>query len=84
MAQSPTTKSKRVLQSHKKAGHVYSFRTKLLWVALLYFAEGFPFGLLFDAFPVYFRLHGMSLTEIGLLSVAGLPWTLKFLWAPSG
>ena len=57
-------------------------RTKLLWVALLYFAEGFPFGLLFDAFPVYFRLHGMSLTEIGLLSVVGLPWTLKFLWAP--
>ena len=82
MAQSPTTKSKRILQSHKKSGHVYSFRTKLLWVALLYFAEGFPFGLLFGAFPVYFRLHGMSLTEIGLLSVVGLPWTLKFLWAP--
>ena len=59
-----------------------STRTKLLWVALLYFAEGFPFGLLFDAFPVYFRIHGMSLTEIGLLSVVGLPWTLKFLWAP--
>ncbi len=57
-------------------------RTKLLWVALLYFAEGFPFGLLFDAFPVYFRIHGMSLTEIGLLSVVGLAWTLKFLWAP--
>ena len=51
-------------------------------MALLYFAEGFPFGLLFDAFPVYFRIHGMSLTEIGLLSVVGLPWTLKFLWAP--
>ena len=53
-----------------------------MWVALLYFAEGLPFGLLFDAFPVYFRLHGMSLTDIGLLSVVGLPWTLKFLWAP--
>ncbi len=59
-----------------------STRTKLLWVALLYFAEGFPFGLLFDAFPVYFRIHGMSLAEIGLLSVVGLPWALKFLWAP--
>ena len=59
-----------------------STRTKLRWVALLYFSEGFPFGLLFDAFPVYFRTHGMSLTEIGLLSVVGLPWTLKFLWAP--
>ncbi len=57
-------------------------RTKLFWVAILYFAEGFPFGLLFDAFPVYFRTQNVSLTDIGLLSLAGLPWTLKFLWAP--
>ena len=60
-----------------------STRTKLTWVAILYFAEGFPFGLLFDAFPVYFRTHGVSLTDIGLISLAGLPWTLKFLWAPA-
>jgi MFS transporter, PAT family, beta-lactamase induction signal transducer AmpG len=52
-------------------------------VAILYFAEGFPFGLLFDAFPVYFRTHGVSLADIGLISLAGLPWTLKFLWAPA-
>ncbi len=58
-------------------------RTKLLWVAILYFIEGFPFGLLFDAFPVYFRSHGVSLTDIGLISLAGLPWTFKFLWAPA-
>lgn len=57
-------------------------RTKLFWVAVLYFAEGFPFGLLFDLYPVYFRSHGISLTEIGLLGLVGLPWTLKFLWAP--
>ena len=62
--------------------HTLTTRAKLNWVALLYFAEGFPFGLLFDAFPVYFRTHGISLTEIGLLSLVGLPWTLKFLWAP--
>lgn len=60
-----------------------SARAKLTWVAILYFAEGFPFGLLFDAFPVYFRTHGVSLADIGLISLAGLPWTLKFLWAPA-
>lgn len=60
-----------------------TIRTKLLWVAALYFAEGFPFGLLVDAFPVYFRLHGISLTEIGLLSVIGLAWTFKWIWAPA-
>lgn len=58
-------------------------RSKLFWVSVLYFAEGFPFGLLIDAFPVYFRLHGVSLVQIGLLSAAGLAWTLKWLWAPA-
>ncbi|MBI3798399.1 MAG: hypothetical protein HY268_15730, partial [Deltaproteobacteria bacterium] len=47
-------------------GEPLSTRTKLTWVAILYFAEGFPFGLLFDAFPVYFRTHGVSLADIGL------------------
>lgn len=60
-----------------------STRTKLLWVAILYFAEGLPFGLLFEAFSVFFRTHGVSLEAIGLISLAGLPWTLKFLWAPA-
>ena len=58
-------------------------RQKLLWIAALYFAEGFPFGLVVDVVPVYFRLQGVSLTDIGLLGLAGLPWTLKFLWAPA-
>lgn len=58
-------------------------RRKLAWVAILYFAEGFPFGLILDTFPVYLRFHGVSLTSIGLLSLVGLPWTLKFLWAPT-
>jgi len=59
-----------------------SLRRKLWWVALLYFTEGFPFGIVIDALPVYFRLHGVSLAEIGLLSLLGTPWTLKFLWSP--
>lgn len=58
-------------------------RTKLTWVAILYFAEGFPFGILNDALPIFFRIHGIRLADIGLLSLVGLPWTLKFLWAPA-
>ncbi len=57
-------------------------RKKLTWVAILYVAEGFPFGLVVDNLPVYFRAHGVSLTEIGLMSILGLPWTLKVFWAP--
>ena len=58
-------------------------RTKLYWVTALYFAEGFPFGIVYDALPVFFRIHGISLAEIGALSLRGLPWALKFLWAPA-
>jgi len=58
-------------------------RAKLFWVAVLYFAEGFPFGIVNDALPVFFRIHGIRLADIGLLSLVGLPWTLKFLWAPA-
>ena len=58
-------------------------KQKLSWVAILYFAEGFPFGVLNDALPVYLRFHGVRLADIGLLSLIGLAWTLKFLWAPA-
>ena len=59
-----------------------SLRTKLLWVAAFYFASGFPFGIATELLPVYYRQRGVSLTDIGLLSVVALPWTFKFLWAP--
>lgn len=58
-------------------------RHKLFWVAVLYFGEGFPYGVIVDTVPVYLRLQGVSLADIGLLGLVGLPWTLKFLWAPA-
>jgi PAT family beta-lactamase induction signal transducer AmpG len=56
---------------------------KLFWVGLLYFAEGFPLGVFYEIFPVYFRQQGVELRQIGALSLLGLAWTLKFLWAPA-
>jgi PAT family beta-lactamase induction signal transducer AmpG len=56
--------------------------SKLYWVSLLYFAQGLPLGAFYDLFPVYFRQHGVELSKIGMLSLLGLAWTLKFLWAP--
>src|SRR5688500_18085634 len=60
-----------------------AYKRKLLWVALLYFSEGLPLGVFYDIFPVYFRQQGVSLADIGLLSLLGLAWTIKFLWAPA-
>ncbi|WP_092484948.1 MFS transporter [Candidatus Ichthyocystis hellenicum] len=54
----------------------------LSWVGILYFAEGLPFGLFFDLFPLWFRSLHLSLERIGTLSLLGLAWSLKFLWAP--
>ena len=52
------------------------------WVTILYLAQGFPSGVFRKVWPIYFRDHGVSLTQIGLISLLGLPYTLKPLWAP--
>lgn len=58
-------------------------RTKLTWIGILYFAEGFPLGAFYDLFPVYFRQQGVDLAEIGALSLLSAAWSLKFVWAPA-
>lgn len=58
-------------------------KNKLFWVGILYFAEGFPLGVFYDIFPVHFRQQGVDLWQIGFMSLLGLAWTLKFLWAPA-
>lgn len=57
-------------------------RRKLAWVSLLYFAQGFPFGIAVDNLPVYFAKHGVSLEQLGLMTLLGVPWTAKVLWSP--
>jgi PAT family beta-lactamase induction signal transducer AmpG len=59
-----------------------SLRRKLVLVGALYFVEGFPPGIAADVWPVWFRVHGASLTEIGWLSTLLSAYTLKFLWSP--
>jgi PAT family beta-lactamase induction signal transducer AmpG len=61
---------------------VLTTRTKYFVVALLYFSEGLPFGLINNLLSVYFRVRKIPLEEIGLLSLLGLAWSLKILWAP--
>jgi PAT family beta-lactamase induction signal transducer AmpG len=58
-------------------------RSKLFWVGILYFAQGFPLGIFYDVLPVHFRQEGVELWKIGFMSLLGLAWTLKFLWAPA-
>lgn len=55
---------------------------KITVLALLYFAQGLPFGFQATALPVYLRKQGISLAAIGFASALALPWLGKALWAP--
>ena len=41
-----------------------------------------PLYVLFQLVPAWLSDGGVSLVEIGLFSLIGLPYTIKFLWAP--
>lgn len=45
-------------------------------------ASGMPLYVLIQLVPLWLREGGVSLTEIGLLSLAQLPYSWKILWAP--
>jgi MFS transporter, PAT family, beta-lactamase induction signal transducer AmpG len=58
------------------------FRKDYVWTFTTYFTEGFPFTVIRPVSSVFFRDMKVSLENIGLTSLFGLPWILKFLWAP--
>ena len=49
---------------------------------ILYFSQGFPFGIVNEAVNLYLSFAGVDLATIGLVGSVGLIWTLKFGWAP--
>ena len=57
-------------------------QTPHVWAFTTYFAEGFPYTIIRIISSVFFRDMKISLEAIGLTSLFGLPWVLKFLWGP--
>lgn len=53
-----------------------------IWTFSTYFAEGFPYSIIRTVSGLFFRDMKVSLEAIGLTPLFGLPWILKFLWAP--
>lgn len=60
---------------------VYGDR-RVLAVLVLGFASGLPLLLTASTLSVRLAEVGVDKTTIGLFALAGLPYTLKFLWAP--
>jgi len=54
-----------------------------VWAFTTYFTEGFPFTLFRTVSSVFFRDMGVSLEGVGLTSLLGIPWIVKFLWSPA-
>lgn len=66
--------------------NLFNFKTlisrRLLAVLLLGFASGLPLALIGTTLQAWFTETNISVVAIGSLSLIGLPYTLKFLWAP--
>ncbi len=61
---------------------MFALNKRYFWISFLYFFSGLPLGLFYTFLPVYFRTKGIDLVKIGLLSSAGIFWSLKPIWAP--
>ncbi len=51
-------------------------------IALLYMTQGIPLGLAMETLPTLLRQDGVSLQWLAFLPLVGLPWIMKFTWAP--
>jgi PAT family beta-lactamase induction signal transducer AmpG len=55
---------------------------RLMVVVVLGFASGLPLALTGQALQAWLSVEGVDIATIGFLSLVGLPYTFKFLWAP--
>jgi PAT family beta-lactamase induction signal transducer AmpG len=55
---------------------------RVLTVAFLGFASGLPLALTGGTLQAWMAVEGVDLKTIGIFSLVGLPYALKFFWAP--
>lgn len=58
------------------------FSGRMLVALLMGFASGLPLLLTGSVLQAWLKDGGVDLARIGLFALAGLPYTLKFLWSP--
>lgn len=58
------------------------FNRRMLICIFMGFSSGLPLFILYQLVPGWLRSEGVSLTEIGLFSLIGIPYVWKFMWAP--
>ena len=58
------------------------FSSRMLVALIMGFACGLPLLLTITVLQAWMKEQGVDLTVIGMMALVGLPYTLKFLWAP--
>ncbi len=58
------------------------FSRRMLRTLLMGFSCGLPLLLTISVLQAWMKEEGVDLTVIGLMALVGLPYTVKFLWAP--
>lgn len=69
-------------QRWRAALAVYGDR-RMAAILVLGFSSGLPLALTGATLATWLATQGVSKTAIGLFALVGLPYTLKFLWAPA-
>ncbi len=73
------------LEQHKKSWQqvlVSLFSGRMLIALIMGFAGGLPLFLTSTVLQAWMKESGVDLGTIGLFALVGLPYTLKFVWAP--
>ncbi len=63
------------------AVRVYTDR-RVIAILFLGFSSGMPLLLTFSTLSIWLAEEGISKTTIGLFALVGMPYSLKFIWAP--
>ncbi|MBT7976658.1 MAG: MFS transporter, partial [Rhodospirillaceae bacterium] len=63
------------------AVRVYTDR-RVIAILFLGFSSGMPLLLTFSTLSIWLAEEGISKTAIGLFALVGMPYSLKFVWAP--
>lgn len=58
------------------------FNRRVATVAVLGFSSGLPLALSGGTLQAWLTVQGVEVSQIGVFSLVGLPYVLKFLWAP--
>src|SRR6266852_4876101 len=78
----PETSIAPVPRASWRDGLAVYLQPRVLIVLLLGFSSGLPLALSGSTLRFWMRESGIDLETIGLFALVGLPYTIKFIWAP--